>query len=388
MTSGSSARFKKIKAAIAIAGVICAGAGLFRTCAGPMSEPMQGTVPHAADAPQPESRNREINPEERRRHSPDLSEILRRWMNGIGRTRMPQYVPAFDFGDSDANPDVACREYPAIERYSGQSKVDPLLVRAVMSVESGFDNCHATKVCQSGFRSDDCDNIGYDPRYDIGIDEVDDSGLGCYLPPAPEINGEPAWRWFGFGLGNTIGAPQEIRPEGSIENGCSDSFDPFNPDDASCAVSTAMERALSSARVWIDAHKDILGWCKDERQMEDLTSYIAASMYSGAWHARIGVNHPGCSSAIGFGECLIRGFDESNRIDEAFCGTPDGREDERCAGGIPLNEPPFSCYGRQDIVGYIRDCGLPFLPEGSRTDMGAEVMAAYYRLKNECPGRR
>lgn len=383
---GRARSAKWAAAAIAAVGVICATGGLFGTCMKMQSETIMGQAEKQV-AGERNGRGPDRAVDEPRipfkRGKADANRLMER----RGK-RAPAYTPSLDFGDSDVETASACRDNQAIERYARQSGVDPMLVRAIMAVESGFDGCSAAKVCRPGFAADDCDNSGVDFRYELGIDEVDDAESGCRLPPAPEINGEPAWRWFGFGFGKTVGAPGEIRPEGSVESECDDSFNPFSPDDAACAVSVSMEKGLESARAIVDASREVLERSLDERQMEDLVGYIAANMYSGDWNARVSAVHPRCSNAMSFGQCLLYNYMMNAGIDRNYCGSDEGRADERCSGGEPRYEPPEACYGNIDIAAFARDCEVPLRPDGGRDDYGSKVMSAYYRLRNECRGRR
>lgn len=354
----SSNRVKWAVAAMAAAGIICATSGLFKTCMNPQTEPMRAHTSSGASGRMDDGLYDGRLEESRAPSKPGRTDANKR--GNRTRTQASRYAPSLDFGETDIDTEVACHENPAIEQFTKQNGVDPLFVRALISVESGFDRCHAAKICHPEFRGVDCENVGPDPRYENGIDEIDDVDSGCKLPPGPEIDGEPAWRWFGFGLGKTIGAPGEIRPEGSVENECGESFSPFDPDDTACAVSTSAERSIQAAIKVVAARREELETIMDAHQVtDDLVGYVAAGIYSGSWYARVPPGHPGCSSSGGFGECLLNDFLTQATVTDGSCR-------------------------HADIVAFARECELPLQGKRAGEDFGADVMAAYYRLKNEC----
>ncbi|MEW6721882.1 MAG: hypothetical protein AB1324_01325 [Candidatus Micrarchaeota archaeon] len=323
---------------------------------------------------------------------------------------------SFDFGPAaPINNQAYCSAFPEIEQFSSRRNLEPMLVRAFVLTESGFDACSSAKVCsraaiQSGSVSGcfPADPSGNSAGYAAGFDEMHDPAGACSFQnasPSPV----PAWRWLGTGLMQTVEPPFTYWPAASHPSGtngplnnvfarsplssmnladaqsCDPAFNPFNPGHSVCLGTIKMRNAINAATLFINTHRQMLGWPASDAERDRLFSmYVAGNMYDGVWNSSSrNSSHPRCSSAIPNGECWTYGFSMSRVVDSAYCSSGNGQQDaERCSSGAPRVEPPARCYGYTDFVRYVRDCELPFLPR--QADPGAMKMRAYLGIVQGC----
>jgi hypothetical protein len=329
-----------------------------------------------------------------------------------------QFRPAFNLEVPNGPvPEEYCTLYSSeIEQHAKNQDVDPVLVRAIILVESGFDSCAAAKLCREGYDGPGCfqPGSGKDEGYDRGYDRMFDPSGACNAKLVNSANNPPDWRWLGLGLMQTLSPPHTFWPAKARSDGvdgiysdifrrsgfggklnlspakaCNTEFNPFNPSDSICLGTTILKAELKLARMEIlDLHiKGMLNWdLNDHAKNDDLTIYIAAHLYRGSWHSSNRDTSGGvgtCPVAFSNGQCLTYSFFESWTINSDYCQTDPGSTDEiRCEDGRPRIDPPEACYGYQDILSYARDCFQPILRTGN--DIGEKVLGAYYWLKNGC----
>ncbi len=328
-------------------------------------------------------------------------------------------IPAFNLKVIDGPVPVRyCMDYSYdIEHHAKAHNLDPILVRAMIIVQSGFDSCAAAKVCRSGYDGHGCfqPGPGKDDGYDQGYDEMWDPSGTCSAKIVNSSSNPPDWRWLGLGIMQTLTPPHEFWPAKARSDGtdgayvdifrrsrigknlnlhpakeCSGEFNPFKADDSICLGTAILKAQLDLAYLEIDDlhSKGMLNWDSgDHAKNDDLAVYIAARSYEGSWNSSNRDTTGGvgtCPVAFSNGQCLTYGFFESWTITEDYCGSEEGGSDEfRCDSGMPRVDPPQACFGYSDIIEYARDCFQPIVRTGS--DIGEKVLGVYYWLKNGCP---
>ncbi len=279
-----------------------------------------------------------------------------------------------------------------ISRWASVYDLDPMLLRAFVSVESGFNQCAAAKVCRPGYDAPDC--YPTSACYSRAYDYIEDpSGLCTFDNSPPSDN--PDWRWCGFGLTQSLEPPYNFWPErivSQIEDDptlsygvysdiydrsgfaternmdsrilrvaeqCGPDFNPFDPEDSLCAGGIVLRNSLEDARAIVsEAHnfRNGLPWSKLEREKDELFAiYIASWMYAGHWY-RDGPDSL-CRGGEKLGDCFVRLFSERHIYTPEYCrtyttdvGPPPGCADE--------NTPRY-CYGIQDPVLFFKQCVQP-----------------------------
>ncbi|MFN7991146.1 MAG: hypothetical protein U0R44_03225 [Candidatus Micrarchaeia archaeon] len=325
--------------------------------------------------------------------------------------------PPFDLGLPLVDvPKTACRSFPEVEMWSKARRMDPLLVRAFILSESGFDPCAAGKACSmSTIKANSAsgclpaDGSGNSQGYSAGFDEMHDPRGSCVMrnpPPSPD----PAWRWVGLGLMQTPHPPYTYWEDSSGTPGpynhiykrsgfyqldlneasaCSHSFNPFIASESICLGTSVMKRLEGLSRAFIQSHRKLLGWDPGELSKDRAFSvYISGNMYSGMWNSSarsrdFNTARPSCQGSLANGECFVQSFSESRMVGDAYCQSDGGLSDPiRCKEGQPRQEPPAYCYGYTDIITFIRECRIPYLSPS--IDLGADKLRAYYSLRNAC----
>lgn len=340
---------------------------------------------------------------------------------GIDRTPRDEEGP-FDIGYHSLTGEAReryCYSFPEIEAWSERRGLDPSFTRAIVAMESGFDECAAAKVCASGFDGAGCFEPGpaEDPGYRLAYDEMHDPTGTCSedLVNAPNQSSySPAWRFLALGLMQTLEPPYTFWPAShhpmsmngpffdvfsrsglgdmSLDDAknCNPIFNPFDASDSICLGTSKLSIALEQARAWISANRDLLNWGPhDAVKDEAFAFYVAAHIYEGTWQSSTrSASHPRCSSSISNGDCWTRGFNESWRVSEEYCQPDENGQvpvEECDREGMPRVEPPGSCYGYDNIIRFINDCELPYI--GQTQDIGRRVLELYYMIRNGCrPG--
>ncbi len=328
------------------------------------------------------------------------------------------FRPAFNLEVSNSPvPEEYCTLYSSeIEQNAKAHNLDPILVRAVILVESDFNSCAAAKLCREGYDSPGCfqPGPGRDVGYDMGYDEMWDPAGTCNAGLVNSSSNPRDWRWLGLGLMQTLAPPHEFWPAKARSDGvdgahsdifarseigkglnlspakeCSGQFNPFKAADSVCLGTAVLGAQIELAYLEIDDlhSKGMLNWSyEDHAKDNDLAIYIAARSYEGSWNSSNRDTDGGvgaCPVAFSNGQCLTYGFFESWTITSDYCGSDEGSGDQyRCHNGNPRADPPEACFGYRDILDYARDCFQPIVRTGN--DIGERVLAAYYWLKNGC----
>lgn len=342
-----------------------------------------------------------------------------------------------------------CTAFPEIDEWASARNLDPMLVRAFVLTESGFNPCSAAKVCSKACLDSACtpgcfpaDLSGNSECYSKAYDEMSDprtgnescnSNLSSGFPPI-YINNQIAFRWCAVGLMQSLEPPYTFwpanyHPEGvngdffdvtersgfwsayfsgsstndtripafDLARACDQYFNPFIPGDSICVGTAKMESMLRSAQAWIDAHRDQLGWQAADYDRDRLfAAYIAGNMYAGFWGSSSrAADHPRCSSSQSNGDCWAYGFSQSRLVNDTYCASSNGSSDSRCENGHPKVGPnqnrPVDCYGFTDFFAYVDKCEKPYLSR--QVDPGLGKLKAFLGLSagcanNACPDVR
>jgi hypothetical protein len=313
--------------------------------------------------------------------------------------------------------DKYCKSYPEIEQWASARNLDPMLVRAFVMTESGFDPCAAARVCREGYDDGKCfqPGTGQDECYGKpAYDEIYDPAGNCTFDVAPNVatSPRPDWRYCAFGLMQAIEPPFTFwpaskSPDGSdgpyfdifdrsgfrsldltLAKSCNPSYNPFTPSDSICLGTAKLEQAMLSARAWVSSNHGKLNWPSSDIDKDSLfTAYVAGNKYAGFWDssARVAYNgrqHPRCPGNTKNGDCWAYGFSMSWVINDTYCSSDAGAGDSHCENGRPIQQPPFECYGYTDFMQYVHDCEVPFLPR--RADPGKEKVEAFLQLSAGC----
>ncbi len=309
-----------------------------------------------------------------------------------------------------------CTDYEEVEYWASRRSIDPMLVRAFMVTESGFDECAVAIVSQSGPGFAEAGEWGFAGTYAQGFDYMVDprkeAGLAefCDLPDElpDDEGGDTQIRFNGLGLMQVIVGPttfwngthhpsgedgrhasrqnSRLTPEGFYPAAlsCSQEFNPFNSTHNICMGTFIMREALDDARSWVSTHMG----AQTEGRVDDSTNvligYVAAHMYLGDWtgnnFAQEDVFCRGGSYAGSNSACWLYGSGLSRNVNQAFCEEQWDEEEEetdQCKGdGEPNNEYPF-CYGYSDLISFI-SCKI-----GDK-DTALQKMQTYYRLRDGC----
>ncbi|MBU0531959.1 hypothetical protein KKB44_00530 [Candidatus Micrarchaeota archaeon] len=334
-----------------------------------------------------------------------------------------QLTPPFAFEVPTGDPpEEYCTLYPEIETWADRRNVDPMLVRAFILGESGFDPCAAAKVCSADYHGAGCFprvSDGSSECYYKAYDEMYDPAGNCTFTNAVPSD-EPDWRWCAFGLMQTVIPPYTLWPSppasetqpyedvfltsGFYEMGkigldtlegtefCAPpdgNFNPFNTSHSLCLGTAKMANDLQQARGWITAHRTQLNWGADDYERDSVfAAYIAGNIYGGLWDstARDETGKPAdfrCSSTLGNGDCWAANFLKSWTVDEEYCDEYFEEYEEYPYECDDDGEPDRDrCYGYTDFVEFVRDCEVEYLARPA--DGGANKMARYYWLRNGC----
>ncbi|MEW6035765.1 MAG: hypothetical protein AB1529_04075 [Candidatus Micrarchaeota archaeon] len=319
------------------------------------------------------------------------------------------------------NPDTL---FPEVEQWASARNLDPMLVRAVIYTESGFDPCSAAKVCNQGYDAPGCFEAGpgKDECYDAAYDEmyIPENTPNCTLQLENDVvapGQKPRWRWCAVGLMQSLEPPWTFWPAQYRDDatdgfyvdvfnragisssadlvgarGCNRyNFNPFNATDSICIGTLKIERLMRAARDWIQSHRNQLNWDTSESGDFDKTNlfqaYVMSNKYAGFWDSKQrvayeGQPHPRCSSATSNGDCWALGFAMSWAVNDTYCSSTDGQSDSRCQDGHPKKNPPLDCYGYSDFIQYVQECEVPFLPR--KADPGKNKVEAYLWFL-QCP---
>ncbi len=348
--------------------------------------------------------------------------------------------PFPSLGSGSAMSDELCHKYyPAIEYWADAKSVDPMLVRAFIYSESGFDECAAAKVCRGGYDGPGCFNpgTGQDECYSNAYDEIYDPTGRCAanLTNAPNSNSDtPDWRWCAFGLAQSIAPPYtyweaDHSPDGqdgqyadiyrdagfyplsderlSDAAACAQETDPpgqYNPFNPSHSICVAAEGVSDAVRIGEGVVRSMhasgaLPWgtTGDGAEKDSVfAAYIAAHIYRGTWG--LGTSNfgyvdgipPPCASGMSIGSCFTSKFQEAWTVDAEYC-TPDDDDPlpPECESvGEPKYDPPEFCYGVTDPIQFFQQCIFPFM-NGFPHDPGTAKLELYFRFKqcpnNSCP---
>ncbi|MCI0504212.1 hypothetical protein L0Y65_05910 [Candidatus Micrarchaeota archaeon] len=314
---------------------------------------------------------------------------------------------------SGVPPERYCTAFPEINQWASARNLDPMLVRAFVLTESGFDPCSAARVCRQGYDDGRCfePGPGKDECYDKAYDEMYDLPNGnCTFDIAPNSGSSaPDWRYCAVGLMQSLEPPYTfwpaaMNPDGADgpyfdvfnrsgfhtislvgAKGCNPRFNPFVPADSICMGTLKMEGALRDARAWISSNRGKLNWGAGDIDKDSLfAAYIAGNMYAGFWGSTArAADHPRCSSGVSNGDCWAYGFSLSWAVNDTYCSSSEGQDDPHCEGGHPKKNPPYECYGYTDFIQYVQECEVPFLPR--RADPGKNKVEAFIYLSNGCP---
>ncbi|MEW6722808.1 MAG: hypothetical protein AB1324_06100, partial [Candidatus Micrarchaeota archaeon] len=310
-------------------------------------------------------------------------------------------------------PALYCNSTPEVEQWASVRNLDPMLVRAFILTESGFDPCSAAKVCRAGYDGPGCfePGPGKDECYDNAYDEMYDPRGNCTFEIATNAGqAQPDWRYCAVGIMQSLEPPYTFWPASHSPTGsdgqwfeifdrsgfhtisldgarsCNRYFNPFIPADSICIGTLKMEGMLRNARAWITSHRSMLNWPATDIDKDNLfAAYITGNMYAGFWGSSgRSADHPRCISGQSNGECWAYGFSISWPVNATYCQSSDGQADtERCQNGQPRREPPRYCYGYTDFMEYVRDCEVPYLPR--QADPGRGKVQAFLWLSNGCP---
>lgn len=340
-------------------------------------------------------------------------------------------------GGGAAMSDALCHKYyPAIEYWADAKSVDPMLVRAFIYSESGFDECAAAKVCRAGYDGPGCfsPGPGQDECYSNAYDEIYDPSGECTanLTNAPNSNSDtPDWRWCAFGLAQNIAPPYtyweaDHSPDGqdgqyvdiyresgfyplsdrrldyaaacAQETDPAGQYNPFNPSHSICVAASGVADAMSQAAEivrnmnlpWGDTGSGV-------DKSEVLKMYIASHLYRGSWGVStssmqsVGGIPPPCATGMTIGSCFTQNFQYDSSLDaEEYCvENSDGVLPAECQSeGVLKYDPPEFCYGVTDPIQYFQECIFPFMT-GFPEDPGSRKVELYFQFKqcpnNSCP---
>lgn len=355
----------------------------------------------------------------------------------------------FNFGTIGGSADqltLGCNAYPEIDRFASMRGLDPNLIRAFITSESGFNKCEVARVCRRGYNgagpdgracfdgdvntNDECYgkafNAMYDPDFENGIasaggPRTTNSTLSC--PIASDLSGANPinWQMCAFGLMQVTEPPYTFWPSnisangvngihwdvtaellsrshisslGAMENSrftCGDHFNPFNVTDNLCWGTAKLSANLDAARADVERYHRLNYANWDPNTLEGaekdriFSAYIAANKYSGTWDQQLfAQNFPFCGTEAD-GDCMMRFFVQSRGVDAAFCTVSRGGSIPRpeCAtNGVPNYE---ECYGFDDPVELMSCLLQKYAPQGYTRDRGAGKMRNYYTYRNQCP---
>lgn len=305
-----------------------------------------------------------------------------------------------------------CTAYPELDYYSSLNNVDPMLTRAVVIGESGFDKCALAAISPPDKPTIEFERTSYNVTsneykditattqegtgYYKGFTRMYDPDGNCEFDQS-QLGGEPAYTFRGAGLLQTLTPPYtywpaEYRADG--QNGpnwplwdeidkmkdwrsghesasgitfeaartCSENFNPFNSTHAACLGTMKLHDDIERGKNWTDEFNDRDSRCPDLFEIEGdppkrdiLGTFVGLYKFSGIWdkagdNPACGGLTPGECWAMDY--CAIRFCAERESDD---CGLACEEKDGKC---VPSSSSAIECQGESDFISYI-NCRIP-----------------------------
>jgi hypothetical protein len=329
----------------------------------------------------------------------------------------------------------SCNATPEIDAWADRRNLDPMLVRAIIATEAGwntssqtYDHCSAVKVCSATYEGPGCfarnsdtgESECYAGGYDAMYDPRSESDPN-YCPIENDLTDTPPrWKRCAFGLMQTTIPPYTFWPSPPADEegqyyeifsrtkfnragmtggemvtarSCAPDgqFNPFNVSHNICVGTARIASAMEMADRWINNNRGLLNWPATNYEKDNaFKAYIAANDYGGFWNGNTRTTESTCSSSLGNGDCWALHFADSWEVTREWC-----RENEDEDGNYPVGrngrpkctdsgEPnKAACYGYYDFVEYVEECEIQYM---KRPDAhpGSTKMGAYYSLKEHC----
>ncbi|MBI5133671.1 MAG: hypothetical protein HZA83_03065, partial [Thaumarchaeota archaeon] len=273
-----------------------------------------------------------------------------------------------------------CTQYPELDKYADYYDLDPMLLRAIVWHESGFQKCAASIVGPG----DAC----YEKAYDGIVD------------PAGECTKEAGKKYCAFGLTQVIESPyiywpdsptnfpelveqfETLQTKGRSEaiayaKGCSKTFNPFDPANAACMGAYKINKALNNYLPEMKKHADLFNLVDedgnvDENKVRIMATYLALHEYFGDQSTPNGATND---------------FVKQKNLDKTACfgDKPPGYCENP---NHELDKDWYtSCVGQKNFMTYVQVCVIGWAEKNNpkpHGDYGAEVLAQYRGLSEKC----
>ena len=306
-----------------------------------------------------------------------------------------------------------CKSVPSLDYYSGKRNLDPMLVRALVIAESGFDPCSAAVVYENSKKNTlTIDRECYAKGYDFVLDP--DQGK-CDTVPTGYTNGKADYRYCALGLMQTLIPPytfwpSDLHPDNvqgsyytgesyspkaqlylealknkrsgdipSVKSECTPYFNPFNESHSACYGTYHLAQNIETAEGIVKKFKTQLRITSGNEE-RILTYYIALNLYRG----------------YGFYVSQwINNYESRKLITAAYCAEPNvvGIAIQHC-NDIQLHP---ECYGvgQGDFINYVRNCEYKAKHNSAASDQfyskppfygdyASRIMSYYVDLTEKC----
>jgi|GEM_PF-6406625 hypothetical protein len=300
-----------------------------------------------------------------------------------------------------------CTAFPQIDFYADQWDVDPLLLRAVINHESGFNPCSASVVAKNKAAYDTYKSQGmYVFPGDFGCWK-DHSVVGSGADPSglcPNIEELPEdLAYCAFGLGQVLEHPYwdwTTKADGTVYTGgyatpeqleayCFKDYNPLNATHAACRAAWEFKGKWESAEVIVDKYATQLGVADPSKAelKKWYTAAIAAELYRGGFRtAWIYSQTTGTADAEGeFNEQSIQSYASIMATESKLCKkiTLEKNDKGELVKKIVDYGPVTS------FLDYLANCEGPcqysddFQKVKCRT-YGKSILSKYYGLASTC----
>lgn len=308
-----------------------------------------------------------------------------------------------------------CSNYSELDYYASRFNVDPMLVRALVATESGFDKCAIARVCNPS--SPKPPNVVCTPgNYWIGYEYMEDPEGDCNFEKIQPIkSGNDVvlpYTYVGLGLMQVLESPYTFwPPSGKYEEyfedakrygrnediaganaTCGSTFNPFNVSNAACWGTAKLAKYIKESE---KEAEDVAVNKSDRDEVNTLKALIGVYKYKGLWGAKAdnAFTKSWCTSqsSKSVGTCLKDAYTGSaiscNLDNKGQCIS--SGNSEGCTSMCKPNEN-LCYYDKNDPKDFIWFVNCIARQEGEGTlfnsyaKSGLRVLAYYIWLNSNC----
>jgi|GEM_PF-2639585 len=310
-----------------------------------------------------------------------------------------------------------CSNYSELDYYASRFNVDPMLVRALVATESGFDKCAVSKALASGITPAGQCSDAVPGNYMIGYEYIEDPEGDCKFEKIKSVtqNDEDVLpcTYVAFGLMQVLESPytfwdeknenhkyfEDAKVNGRKEDiaganaTCGSTFNPFNVSNAACWGTAKLAKFIQESER--DARAVALNK-SDPDEVNTLKALIGVYKYKGLWDANASniFNKQWCTgqSYRTVGKCLIDAYQGSNvTCTLASNGTcMSSSKEEACTSTCSISED-LCYYGPDSPKDFIWFVNCISKNEGTGSSFyfyangGLQVLRYYIWLNSNCP---